>query len=381
MGNHFAAEVSLEHEVYYPGNVVRGEATIKIDKPMSCIAARIMCRGLERAVVVRQTGEYVHSVNEDTVFFKDTLTLFGHPTKDADATPVEVPPGVYTYPFAFQLPMHLPESLHTAHWQDGGAEVKYQVITYAKLEENLVDEGHHDFTVVVPINKRDVLASPAVEAAGTAKLTRFFMDKGSCDFKVSLPRSLYAADDVIEGEVSIDNTNGQIDVDHPKVGLRSQCDVFVSERCSGVPGGMRGCSLDKAIASKKLIAIVANGKSKVVPFKISLPHTLLNTSYPARGCNVQLSHVLTVELAGKRIQVPIHVAHCADEQNRFAFCPLGDVTHKPDYKDTEHAYVAPAGYVASPCEAMQPPASLKPQGTPEALTPQAVGNGQMHASH
>ena len=381
MGNHFAAEVHLEHEVYYPGNVVRGEATINVDKPMKCIAARIMCRGLERALVVRQMGEYTHSVSEDTVFYKETLTLFGHPTKDPDATPVEIPPGVYTYPFAFQLPMHLPESLHTANWSSGGAEVKYQVIAYAKLSDDLVDEGHHDFHVVVPINRKDALAAPPVDATATAKLTKFFMDKGHCDFTVSLPRSIYAADDAIEGTIAIDNTHGQIDVDHPKVSLRLHCDAHVSERMSGVPGGLRGVSEEKAVQSKKIVAIVANGKTKTVPFKIVLPHVLSNVSYPAKGCKVDLEHRLRVELAGKAVEMPIHIAHCADEENRFAFCPLGDVTHKPEHRDTEHAYATPEGYAGSPCEALKPPAGLAPQASPVALTPQAVGTGQLHATH
>jgi hypothetical protein len=277
--------------------------------------------------------------------------------------------------------MHLPESLHSANWTAGGAEIKYQVIAYAKLDKDLVDEGHHDFTVVVPINKQDMLKAPPVEASATAKLTKFFMDKGSCDFKVSLPRSLYAADDVIAGELFIDNTNGQIDVCGPKIGVKSEIDVAVSERCSGVTGGIRGCNIDKALSSKKLDAVVPHGQTKAVPFKVSLPHTLPMTSYPAHGCNVLLTHLLTAEVAGKTVQVPIHLAHCADEQNRFEFIPMNQITHKPHYKDTEHAYVAPAGYVASPCEAMQPPASLKPQEPPVAVTPQAVGNGQLHATH
>uniref|UniRef100_A0A7S1LKL3 Arrestin-like N-terminal domain-containing protein n=1 Tax=Neobodo designis TaxID=312471 RepID=A0A7S1LKL3_NEODS len=381
MGNHLTAQVRLEHEVYYPGNVVRGEATIKVDKPLKCIAARIMCRGFERAVVVNHSNEMIYNVFEDTVFYKETLTLFGHTTKDPDASPVEIPPGVYTYPFAFQLPMHLPESLHTANWTSGGAEVKYQVIAYAKLDKDLVDEGHHDFQVVVPINKRDIVASPPVDATATVKLTKFFMDKGACDFTVSLPRSIYAADDTIEGEIVIDNTNGHMPVDHPRLSLALTCDVKISEAESGVAGGLRGVAVERPLVTTRAVVTIARGKTGTVPFAIRLPHTIPSASYPARGVNMRLMHVLTVELAGAEVKVPIHIAHCADEENRFAYCPIEDVAHKPDFRDVEHAYTEPTGYAASPCEVLKPPASLRPQHTPTAKTPQAVGNGQLHADH
>uniref|UniRef100_A0A7S1LIE8 Arrestin C-terminal-like domain-containing protein n=1 Tax=Neobodo designis TaxID=312471 RepID=A0A7S1LIE8_NEODS len=381
MGNHLTAQVRLEHEVYYPGNVVRGEATIKVDKPLKCIAARIMCRGFERAVVVNHSNEMIYNVFEDTVFYKETLTLFGHTTKDPDASPVEIPPGVYTYPFAFQLPMHLPESLHTANWTSGGAEVKYQVIAYAKLDKDLVDEGHHDFQVVVPINKRDIVASPPVDATATVKLTKFFMDKGACDFTVSLPRSIYAADDTIEGEIVIDNTNGRIAVKNPNVSLRATCESHVTERQSCVPGGIRAVSVAKPLATQHVPLSVKPGFTNNLQFKIKLPHTVPHPSYPARGCHITQVHHVIVGLEGRQVQLPIHIAHCADEENRFAYCPIEDVAHKPDFRDVEHAYTEPTGYAASPCEVLKPPASLRPQHTPTAKTPQAVGNGQLHADH
>jgi len=382
MGNHFAAEVHLEHEVYYPGNVVRGEATIKVDKATPCIAARITCRGLERAVVVKcGTDATQKSMYEDTVFYQETLTLFGHPTKDPDITPVEIPPGVYTYPFAFRLPMQLPESFHAADWSQGGGEVQYHVITYAKMSAHVIDESHHSFTVVVPINRKDQLSSPPVRGTATAVLTRQFARKGECEFTVSLPHTIYAADDTIEGEIAVDNTSGQMDIDHVRVSLRLHCDASISEACSGVEDGLRGSSKAKPLICRVVPLPVRAGKTKAVPLRIHLPHTLPSVSYPAHGCRVVLVHMLAVELARDVIELPIYIAHCADEENRFAFCPVDEPTHKPEYRDTEHAYAVPEGYAASPCEALAPPATLDPPPSLRALTPQAVGNGQMHAEH
>jgi len=379
MGNHFAAEVRLEHEVYYPGNVVRGEATIKVDKPLKCIAARIMCRGFERAVVVNHSNEMIYNVFEDTVFYKETLTLFGHSMRDAATDPVEIPPGVYTYPFAFELPMHLPESTHTSDWASGGVDIRYQVITYAKIDKDRIEEGHHDFTVVVPINKRDMLASAPIEESATAELRHLFKDKGVCEFALSLPRRIYAADDVVEADIAIDNTLGLMDVEQMRVSLKLHCDVALSERASGIACGQHESWRAGALVVKRVAAMVPQGKTKMIALRFTLPHTVPTPSYPDRGACVRLAHILTVEIAGAKLKVPIHIAHCADDENRFEFCPLGVIAHKPDNQDMEYAYIAPPGYAASPCEGLHPPDSLPKQPPPTPQTPQAVGTGQLHA--
>ena len=380
MGNHFTSEVKLEHDVYYPGNVVRGTATIHFEKPTSCIAGRIMCRGLERSVVIRNTGEYAHPISQDVVFYKETLTLFGHKTHDADLTPVEVPAGTYTYPFAFELPMHLPGSLHMTNWSWGGAEIKYAVIAYVKIDQDKIDEGHSEFTVIVPVNEKDALESRPVENSATVKLRSFLTDKGTCEAKVSLQRSLFAADDTIEGTVDFDNSNGQADISHFQVAVQCRCTSFVDAKHSGTEEGLHGGAYADPIAKKKLHCTVTKGDIGRASFALRLPHTVTFASYPSRGLRVVLQHEVVVEINSTKIVVPVYIAHCKDDQNRFAFCPHTEPCHRPDRADFEHAYQVPEGYASELCNAVAPPQGLTPQPAVKQQTPQATGVGMLHSA-
>lgn len=381
MGNHITAHVKLEHDVYFPGNVVRGEATIKLDHDTECIAGRISCRGIERAVTLQQAADYYYPVSQDTVFYKETLTLFGHKVGDKDATPVKVSKGTFTYPFAFQLPMTLPSSLHHTSWSHGGLEIKYTVVAYLKFGHGKVDEGHHEFTVVAPLNRRDQLQSPPLQQARGLELHRLFGHKGHCDFRASVTHSLYAAGDMVEGEVSVNNTDGDCTVEWVKA------TVHLNSEGTIVPTDDQLHNTTVANASPPIARITipvhaAPGKVVKAPFVIKLPQSIPQPSYPAQAVHVKTVHQICFDVDGgvgkHHVVLPVHIAATADPRNRFAFVqndvPCG---RNPAQAETEHPYAAPEGFNATPCPGLAPPEGLTPQAPPQPQTPQAVGDGHI----
>jgi len=393
MGNHLTAQVRLEHEVYYPGNVVRGEAIVHVGQhePVKCVAARIMCWGAERCFAITSGGEdsFTHNVHNDTVFYKDTLTLFGHSVKDHDDTAVEIPPGTYTYPFAFELPTTAFASLHTASCQCGGAQIKYEVVAFVKYDAHRNDAVRRAFTVVVPISKRDMLASAPVNATATATVTKFSVVMAKSDVTVTLPRSIYAAGETIEGEIAIDNRQGETDVSTVRIALSYRCEVAIVAKKSMTAGAHERPEppkdaeshfviRDSPVVVLELPMVVEHGRQAAAPFAVPLPHAMPAVSYPARGQHLAVAHVMRFDVHGAKIKIPIHIAHCADGNNRFAFRPLDAPVAPAELHDTEHAYTVPDDYIAMPCRSLEPPAGLEKQPRPHASAPQAVGTGELH---
>lgn len=373
MGNQIASEVKLEHHVYYPGNVVRGTATIRFERPTPCVAARIVCRGLERAICVKEGAEHVH---QDAVVHHETLTLFGHATEDQDATPVEVPAGTYTYPFEFKLPMHLPSSIHLSNWMSGGVEVKYTVSAYIRYSKDHVGEGHADFAVLAPINQKNLLESQPAMTTDAVRLTSLLTHKGTCEVTIKTERSLYAADETIKGSIRLDNTRGEIDVNNVFVTLLCVAETNVDRKLANLMYDLAGGACADPVIRAKIPCHVPAGSHLDVALTIKLPHVIQYASYPARGVHMKLRHDLLFEVAGKRIDLPINIAHCYDPQNRFAFIPLDQVTHKPEDHTHEYKYAPPADHPGSPA-GLNPPATLPSQPTPAEETPQAHGTGSL----
>ena len=140
--------VHLKHQVVYPGNLVEGFVEIVASGPIDFTAVRVKICGKEKIICRRNesrgTGRfdeqgfeiresYVATYAESVVVHKHLLTLAGHMKYNPIKLPSFImPPGRYTYPFAFQLPTTVPPSF-AKRADDDEADILYYVNAYVDI--------------------------------------------------------------------------------------------------------------------------------------------------------------------------------------------------------------------------------------------------------
>lgn len=313
MGTSASAEVKLSHDVYYPGNVVEGVATLKVTDVTKMVAARIRCVGKEEASATVVAPNYTQRHTGSTVFMEETLTLFGPIPGDPDVEQHTLQVGHYKYPFKFELPMHLPGS--TRLWDANcGVNVRYFVEARIKKTGNETHEFQQEFIVVVPINKAD-LDRPGPTAHKKVALSTFLHDQGTAELALASKRRFFAGGgDKLETELTIDNTNGKILIDHVNVDLYARVDWALPEYSNET-----GAAFGDPMVRMKLACEVKPGEKVTFPVAVPLPNTIGLPSYPAKGSHYYYRHELALKPAhsSEAVVLPLHIAHSASKDNEI----------------------------------------------------------------
>jgi len=362
MGTTASAEVTLKHDVYYPGNVVEGVATIKVTDVTKIVASRIRCVGVEEATATVVAPNFTQRHAGTTTFFEETLTLFGPVPGDPDVEQHTLQVGHYKYPFAFELPMHLPGS--TRLWDaQAGVNIRYFVEARLKKTGDETHEFKHDFVVVVPINKKD-LDRPGPTAHKKVSVSHFLHDHGSSELTLASKRRFFAGGgDKIEMDLTIDNTHCTMATDTVNIEVYARVDWALPEYQNE-----SGAAFGDSLLKMRLGVEVPAGKKVTMPVVIPLPNTIHLPSYPAKGSHFYYRHEVSVKPhhANEAIVLPIHIAHSASADNAFEFIPNDKNCEVPLHRKP---------YVYTPWDGTKlhwEPPKGEPQPRPVAKTPAAL---------
>lgn len=96
-------EITLEKNVYFPGEEVRGKVTLRIDKPVKLRNILLEIRGLEKTCVgVEEEDPFDDEDGSTYTRYHSTNYVIDLRTHLAEGG--ELPPGEHTYPIHFQVP-------------------------------------------------------------------------------------------------------------------------------------------------------------------------------------------------------------------------------------------------------------------------------------
>ena len=217
-------KTNLKNHVFFPGNVVEGFVEITTTSDISMVAVRCKATGKEKVVCRRRRKQgkrhYTETCRESHPFYKQLITLAGQMKSSGQRQSIEVPPGQYTYPFAFQLPMDIPASFAKSAGDDYAAVV-YYVKAYVDIPYGRDAVSKQLITVIKPMPMRQwVHHAPChVESTWDVKMC-CCIDKGTVKGRIFMDRSMIAIDrDNLVVCADIDNTNGKEPVNALEVSL------------------------------------------------------------------------------------------------------------------------------------------------------------------
>jgi hypothetical protein len=218
---------NLRHSVLYPGNVLEGVVELRVDGYIDFTAVRIKVTGKERVHIRRERSgpnpddpPVVENYRESCVVYKQLVTLAGAMKTMPGGFSGQMPPGVYYYPFAIQLPTNIPPSF-SKRVTDDYAEILYYLKAYVDIPmgRDAVHRAH--FTVVrpMPISQHAEMAPVNVDKVFDVTCC-CCIDKGKVHAILHMDRTLIAIDrDNLTVCCDIDNSRGQEPVKSLEISL------------------------------------------------------------------------------------------------------------------------------------------------------------------
>ena len=203
--------VYLKHSVVFPGNIVEGYVQIVNDSSSSIefVAIRAKLTGKEKVRLEENFQGHENDFTQDGhqqraakkiyeethVYHKHLLTLAGHMKQTGQRSPsFQLPPGKYTYPFAFQLPSNVPASFEQQDHDTKGL-IQYYVKAYVDIPGGRDASAKQHFTVLsaMPATQHD-------QQAGNFTQDKQFdvscccFSKGSVSARIYCTRTTVAVD-------------------------------------------------------------------------------------------------------------------------------------------------------------------------------------------
>jgi hypothetical protein len=138
-------QLEVERQAYYPGEIVRGRVHFTPRKDLSCVGVYVRFKGYEHSAWENEdaavsidpntaavtTQALVHSGKRKHIF-KFVKTLWGN-TWGQSNKKVKLKAQTYSWPFAFELPKHIPPSLE---YRKGRVRIEYVVKAHVKVPYN-----------------------------------------------------------------------------------------------------------------------------------------------------------------------------------------------------------------------------------------------------
>jgi hypothetical protein len=232
-------QIRLRQQTFFPGNIVEGVVELAVHKSLPYCGIRLKFVGKETvrlAKEVKQPIEYdamgraipstkepkTISTHESFVYTKTLITLAGDLKRQADVEGAlykgehkfDLPPGRYSYPFAWQLPKNIPGSFSKTVGLDV-AEIVFYIKAYVARPG-----GDREVTKKVFINIVRAIPKSQWIPPSPFSVDKVFtvsvcccVKQGSVACKLSLPRTLLAMErDNLELVVDFDCTLSKQDV-------------------------------------------------------------------------------------------------------------------------------------------------------------------------
>ncbi|KAK7194943.1 Arrestin (or S-antigen), N-terminal domain containing protein [Novymonas esmeraldas] len=115
------ASLSLqcETDTLTPGTVFSGVLIVDVHEKLRFTALRVRLRGREESYVRRRRKHGSHRVYRFFTHLEQLITLFGSSKEAASRSEAQLEPGTYSYPFSFNVPMHIPPSFVEERFEYG----------------------------------------------------------------------------------------------------------------------------------------------------------------------------------------------------------------------------------------------------------------------
>ena len=268
---------------YSPGSVVEGSLEVSVDKPQDYDRVIVALWG---GASVRWTENRGSGENQSTITYKYSETFFNPQIKvwKAEASPTgQLPIGVHTFPFSFNLPQDTPSSFHTVIGQ-----IKYAIEAkiMPKGNVNSLFQINHAIKALLKVENRtprtDILRlySEPVTASKTKRLKFLFLERGSISATVNLPRTSFSPGEVIPITVDMCNESSK------KITIAfvlKRRDVFTSfERTGSERSYERKKIVDNVIAKTLSSPIMPGATVTFVENNVIVP---INAATTIRDCS------------------------------------------------------------------------------------------------
>lgn len=324
VGNNVRVTTHLRHQVFYPGNVVEGFVEVQVSAPTPFRAIRVRLCGKEYVHVERhqQVPEYtppgepqryrdiVIKHESKHAIYNRLVTLAGSMKTAPTAYESVLPPGTFYYPFAFQLPRHLPASF-SRKISDDSAEIQYYVKAYVDIPSGRDGVHRALFRVLRPLPISQYAQAAPFNFAHTFDVTCCCcISKGKVGIRLFMNRTIIALDrDTLQVFCDVDNTMGEEPVESLHISLSND----LSYSAEGMTENHR---LDAGSQTLKGTVIPAGGKGQIMG-TVPLDRNALPT---IRTSNIQSNYVLTATVnipwaSDPEQNINVIVAQTVDESN------------------------------------------------------------------
>jgi hypothetical protein len=357
------AQVYLKHEVLFPGNVVEGFVQFDVNSPVDVVGIRLKICGKEKTtLVVQNPGQQGNNVNSKSyyhgkaVVLKQLLTLAGNMKASQNHQHMTVPAGKYTYPFQFQLPIHLPPSFYMTAGDGDCATILYYVKAYVDIPSGKDVSVKRHFKVLSGIPHHQWVARAPVGCQKQFNITCCLVNKGVVNARFFMDRSVIAIDrDNLFICVDVDNTQGQEPVESAEVSLVN----YLEYRAMGRREVNRVLAGNSYI--KQRVEVGQKGRIQgVVPLQRNLVPS-------CTGFNSTSRYSVILELnipwaSDPSMEFPVILAHVVDDSNVLppAYFQQCQFRMMPPNSTPEYFYMPPPTPVFPYSPAPLPP----PHGAP-----------------
>jgi hypothetical protein len=317
--------MSLDKEIYYPGEIVRGCVIWNVGNPKKTRGVKLQFAGnsLTEWTEHRQYGNvrYVYHYRGYVTYFDRTATLLG--CEAGESSRVESATSFF-WPFQFILPSHLPCSFKGA-W----GYINYFVKAFVDIP------WASDKAVIIPIsiatNYNSIAPNLLAVNSGT-HTTGIFVSDMCIGLKISSPLVGYTGEPMTIG-VSVDNSGGKKDVKEITVEL-VQTAVFVAN-CAGMWQGRttRTIPLFSKISSESGVAgiPVVVGKQWSGNITIGVPKDLTPTINNNLSPIISVTYSILVTIntvgnfftsASNKKEIPIYIGRRRSSPPQVAPSPV-----------------------------------------------------------
>ena len=183
----------LAQPVFFPGDIVRGEALLQTEKQISVRKVTVEASGFEKTIITESHGAGKH---RHTVTYTETNPILNWGAIVGPAG--DVPPGEYRFPFEFQLPQNA-----LASYRGLSAHIFYSVKASADIPM-WFDAGQ---TLELPVRmpRRMCREDPGPQGFSTPDPD----NPARPGFMARVLRSTFFGGDFVEGSVTLTGTGGK----------------------------------------------------------------------------------------------------------------------------------------------------------------------------
>eukprot|EP00760_Papus_ankaliazontas_P012513 PhM_4_TR15338/c0_g1_i1/m.23770 len=337
----FSVSASLEHSVFYPGNIIRGQAQISVKKPTKIRNVNLTFIGREKYRFSRQEGTGDNRRSRDyhgTADVVNTKLLLATSGSGGDFV---MPSGNFTYPFEFTLPHGVPPSYVYKYGSDI-ASMEYSMCVEVDIPWGKDAEARVPFQVLSCVPRQQWQSDPPQSRTQDVNVSCCCcISKGSLMLNSWLQRSL-----LVMG----------MDPAYIRVDVQSKCkepinsvnlilqQVNTTRHACGHPTDINR----RVVIKHRQPTKIQPGQNAIVDLCFVVPRGILPTFH---GIHVKSEYFLILEFdipyaSDPTVTFPVNIVQGIDDSNYFLPMQFTTPMYQAQAQPIQYVYQPPPTHTA-----------------------------------